>query len=128
MRGSFNLQYKAQKQQGAILLNNDMPGACVLVTNLADKIYQPLLAVDGNDGLPPLLNLGSNNDLTIAESANLIKEVVGFDGVITFDRNKPDGAMRKLMDTGSLIQLGWKAKTLFLQGMQQSYVDYLECV
>ena len=108
------------------LYSDDMAEACVFIINLADELYKPLLASDRNDGLPPLLNLGSNSDLTIAELANLVKEVVSFSGEITFDSTKPDGTMRKLMDSSRLNQLGWKADISLRDGLQQSYQAFLE--
>ena len=107
------------------LYSDDMAEACIFVINLADEIFKPLLASDRNDGLPPLLNLGSNSDLTIAELAGLVKDVVGFDGEITFDTTKPDGTMRKLMDSGRLNQLGWNISTSLKVGLQQAYQDFL---
>ncbi len=107
------------------LYSDDMAEACVFVMNLDDDIFKPLLAADRNDSLPPLLNLGSNTDLTIAELANLVKDVVGFSGEIVFDASKPDGTMRKLMDSGLLNQLGWNVNTSLKDGLQQAYKDFL---
>lgn len=106
------------------LYSDDMAEACVFVMNLADDIFKPLLASDRNDGLPPLLNLGSNSDLTIAELANLVKEVVGFNGEIAFDATKPDGTKRKLMDSGRLNRLGWKASISLRDGLKQAYQSF----
>lgn len=106
------------------LYSDDMAEACIFVINLADDIFRPLSASDRNDGLPPLLNLGSNSDLTIAELANLVKEVVGFGGEITFDTTKPDGTMRKLMDSGRLNRLGWKASISLKDGLKQAYLSF----
>jgi GDP-L-fucose synthase len=103
------------------LYSDDMAEACVFVMNLNDEIFKPLLASDRNDGLPPLLNLGSGSDLTIAELANLVKEVVGFSGEITFDATKPDGTMRKLMDSSRLNRLGWNASIGLEQGLSLAY-------
>jgi GDP-L-fucose synthase len=106
------------------LYSDDMAEACVFVINLADEIFKSLLASDRNDGLSPLLNLGSNSDLTVAELANLIKEVVGFDGKIVFDSTKPDGTTRKWMDSGRLNQLGWHPKVDLKTGLVNSYSSY----
>ncbi len=106
------------------LYSDDMAAACVLVMNLPEDIFKPLLASDRNDGLPPLLNLGSNSDSTIGELASLVKEVVGFDGDIVFDATKPDGTMRKLMDSSRLNQLGWSASTSLKAGLQHAYQNF----
>ena len=106
------------------LYSDDMATACVFVMNLADDIFKPLLAADRNDGLPPLLNLGSGSDLTIANLASLVKDVVGFKGDISFDDTKPDGTMRKLMDSSRLNQLGWHVSTPLKDGLLQAYLDF----
>ena len=103
------------------LYSDDMAQACVFVMNLANDIFKPLLASDRNDGFPPLLNLGSGSDLTITELADLVKEVVGFKGDITFDSTKPDGTMRKRMSSSRLNQLGWHASTGLQQGIALAY-------
>jgi GDP-L-fucose synthase len=106
------------------LYSDDMAEACVFVMNLSDEFFKPLLAADRNDGLPPLLNLGSGSDLTIAELAHLVKEVAGFEGEIIMDATKPDGTMRKLMDSGRLNQLGWNESTSLLAGLREAYQDF----
>jgi GDP-L-fucose synthase len=106
------------------LYSDDMAEACIFVINLADDVFKPLLAADRNDGLPPLLNLGSNSDLSIAELADLIKEVVGFSGEIIFDNSKPDGTSRKLMDSSSLNRLGWYPTVDLKTGLINSYSHF----
>ena len=112
------------KPMREFLYSDDMAGACVFVMNLADEFYQPLLAADRNDGLPPLLNLGSGSDLSIAELANLLKDVIGFNGQIIFDASKPDGTMRKLMDSSRLNKLGWVVSTSLKDGLSKAYEDF----
>jgi GDP-L-fucose synthase len=106
------------------LYSDDMAQACIFIMNLADKDFKPLLAADRNDGLPPLINLGSGSDLTISELANLVKEVIGFEGAVLFDITKPDGPMRKLMDSSRLNTLGWKLSTQLRDGLHKAYQDF----
>lgn len=108
------------------LYNEDMADACVFLMNLPDEKYQPLLASDRNHGLPPVINIGVGEDVTIKELAELIKQTTGFRGDIVFDHTKPDGTHRKLMDVGRLYSIGWKVKTEFLDGISKAYDDFLE--
>lgn len=107
------------------LFVEDMAEACVHLMNLPDSLYKPLLAQDRNDGLPPLVNIGSGEDLTIAELAELIKRAVGFKGTIRFDSSKPDGPPRKLLDVHRLSGLGWRARTPLPEGLALAYQDFL---
>lgn len=106
------------------LYSDDMALACLFLINLSDDIYQPLLSSDRNDGLPPLINVGSGIDLTVAELALLIKKVVGFSGDIEFDITKFDGTKRKLMDSTRINQLGWQPKKHLIDGLNESYSEF----
>jgi GDP-L-fucose synthase len=106
------------------LYSDDMAGACLFVLNLSDEDFKPLLASDRNQGLPPLLNLGSGKDLSITELAGLIKDVVGFAGDITFDTNKPDGTLQKLMNVSRLNILGWQYTVGLREGLALAYSDF----
>lgn len=72
------------------------------------------------------LNIGTGEDLTIAELASLIAEIVGFSGTITYDISKPDGTPRKLLDVSRINALGWKAKTDLRDGVKKTYKWFLE--
>jgi GDP-L-fucose synthase len=106
------------------LYSDDMVEACIYVINLPEAQFKPMLASGRNNGLPPVLNLGSNADLTIAELAALVKDVVGFNGEVIFDASKPDGTMRKLMDSGRLNRLGWSKRTKLSDGLSIVYQDF----
>lgn len=106
------------------LYSDDMAEACVFLMNLIDDDFQPLLASNRNNGLPPLLNLGSGTDVSIAELANLVKEVIGYSGEVVFDINKPDGTIRKLMDSSRLNRLGWNARLTLIDGLRLAYQDF----
>lgn len=79
---------------------------------------------DGSDVLP-LMNIGTGEDLSIAELAQLVMEVVGFDGDLVFDPSKPDGTPRKLLDVSRAQALGWKASVGLAEGIRLAYEDFL---
>jgi GDP-L-fucose synthase len=74
---------------------------------------------------PEIINVGWGQDVTIAELASLIAEVVGFRGTVVFDRSKPDGTPRKLLDVGKISALGWRARTQLAEGVRATYDWYL---
>ncbi len=71
-----------------------------------------------------LINIGVGEDLTIKELANLIKEVVGFEGRIEFDPSKPDGMPRKLLDVSRINNLGWRRRIDLEKGLASTYQWY----
>jgi GDP-L-fucose synthase len=70
--------------------------------------------------------VGYGSDVTIAEAARTIAQVVGYTGAVTFDATKPDGTHRKLMDSSRLNSLGWQAKVDLVQGLKMAYQDFLK--
>lgn len=106
------------------MYSEDMADACVYLMALPDAQFTPLLGQDRNDGLPPLVNIGVGEDLTIRELAETVKQVTGYAGTIVFDSSKPDGTPRKLMDVTRLNQMGWKHSTSLSQGLQLAYADF----
>jgi GDP-L-fucose synthase len=103
---------------------DDMADACVHLMNLPDATFTPLLAADRNDGLPPLINVGVGEDITIADLAASIARAVGFEGRIEYDHTKPDGTPRKLLDVHRLHALGWRARTPLAEGLRMAYDDF----
>lgn len=93
---------------------DDLAGACVF---LLEK-YSGLEHV----------NVGSGKEVTIKELAELVKEVVGFEGELVWDRTKPDGTPRKLMDSSKLAGLGWTPKISLKEGLVDTYKWYMEYV
>ncbi len=73
-----------------------------------------------------LLNVGTGFDITIRELAEIVMEIVGFNGRIVFDTDKPDGTPRKLLDVSRLHALGWRARTTLRDGIAASYDDFLK--
>jgi len=72
-----------------------------------------------------LYNVGTGTDITIGELAEIVTEVVGFKGKVSFDASKPDGTPRKLLDVSRMKQLGWQANTPLREGIAQAYASYL---
>ena len=71
------------------------------------------------------INVGSGSDISIRNLAEIIRQIVGFDGAITWDSSKPDGTPRKLMDSSRLFGLGWKPQIDLETGIHLAYEDYL---
>jgi len=96
---------------------DDLADAIVFLLQLGPK---KVFASFGADGAP-LINIGSGRDVTIRELAELVRELVGFAGVIEWDSGKPDGTPRKLLDISRLKALGWQAKISLRQGILATY-------
>nr|WP_269530555.1 GDP-L-fucose synthase [Algiphilus aromaticivorans] len=92
------------------------------VDDLADACLFLMQHYDGED----IVNIGWGEDLSIAELAAMVKEVVGFEGEIVYDSDKPDGTPRKLMDTSRLTGLGWRPSIGLREGLEQTYRWFLE--
>jgi GDP-L-fucose synthase len=71
------------------------------------------------------LNVGTGEDVTIAEFARAVADTVGYQGSFVFDTSRPDGAPRKLLDVSKLTALGWRAKTALRTGLAAAYADFL---
>ncbi len=74
------------------------------------------------------VNLGTGEDITVIELVESIKQVVGFDGALAFDADKPDGAPRKLLDVTKIHTLGWQHQISLQEGLTQTYKWFLENV
>jgi GDP-L-fucose synthase len=75
---------------------------------------------------PEIVNVGVGEDISIAELADLIRGIVGFEGDIEYDRGKPDGAPQKLLDVSKSRDLGWRASTTLVDGIRWTYQWYLD--
>jgi GDP-L-fucose synthase len=83
-----------------------------------------LMERHGARELGEFVNVGTGSDLTIAELAAEIAAVVGFRGELVYDRSKPDGTPRKLLDVSRMAKLGWKARTPLKEGLARAYEHY----
>ncbi len=92
------------------LFSSDLADACVFLMQYYDE--------------PQFVNIGVGEDIPIKDLALLIKQVVGYEGDITFDRSKPDGTPRKLMDVSKIHSLGWRHKIPLEEGIRLAYEDF----
>ena len=103
-----------------LLYVDDMAAASVHVMNLPQASYaqhtSPMLSH---------INVGYGKDVTIAQVATTIAQVVGYNGQVEFDTTKPDGTPRKLMDSSRLRGLGWQARVPLSEGLAKAYADFL---
>jgi GDP-L-fucose synthase len=91
---------------------DDVADACVFLMNHYDE--------------SGIINVGCGEDISIAELALLVKEIVGFEGNIEYDPEKPDGTPQKLLDTSKLRGLGWRPKLSLKEGIKNTYEWYCE--
>ncbi|TWB01443.1 GDP-L-fucose synthase [Bradyrhizobium stylosanthis] len=73
---------------------------------------------------PELVNIGTGEDIAIAEFARVVADIVGYSGEISFDTSRPDGTPRKLLDVSRLAKLGWRATTSLRDGLKRAYAAY----
>jgi GDP-L-fucose synthase len=100
---------------------DDMASASVHVMNLPKATYD-----QHTSHMQSHINVGYGSDITIAELARTVGQVVGYQGDIDFDASKPDGAPRKLMDSSRLNALGWHAQVGLQDGLALAYQDFLQ--
>lgn len=97
---------------------DDLAEASLFLMNRSEEVYSSLLDYAP---APALINVGSGQEVSIAELAKLVKRTVGFDGELVFDTSKPDGTPRKLADSSRLLDLGWKHRIDLEQGVREAY-------
>jgi GDP-L-fucose synthase len=100
---------------------DDLADALVFLATLDNTRYSVLT----DPSRCPLINVGSGEDLSIRALAETVAAVVGYTGTFVQDTSKPDGTMRKVMDTSRLQQLGWAPSISLTEGIQRAYQNYL---
>jgi GDP-L-fucose synthase len=99
------------------LFSDDLGDACIHLLNLPESVYSTMLVPDA----PPLINIGSGQDQTIRETAELVMNVLDYQGELVFDTSRPDGTPRKLLDVSKINSLGWRAATPLADGIRKTY-------
>ncbi|SCK60908.1 GDP-L-fucose synthase [Variovorax sp. HW608] len=98
---------------------DDLASACVHIMDLPREVYAAHTEVMSSH-----INIGSGEDQSIAELAQLVSEVVGYRGTIQYDTSKPDGTPRKLLDISRIRQLGWMPRVPLREGIAKAYEDF----
>jgi len=99
------------------LYSDDLAEACIHLLQLPESTYASLLTAE----TPPLINIGTGEDLTIRELAELVARVLDFDCELVFDSSRQDGTPQKLLDVSRMNALGWKARTSLADGIRRMY-------
>jgi GDP-L-fucose synthase len=100
-----------------LLYSDDLAEACIVLMQLSDGEFHKLI---GNEHAP-LINIGTGEDVTIRELAELVASELGFAGELRFDTTKPDGTPRKLLDVSRMHALGWRARIGLAEGIRKTY-------
>ena len=104
------------------LFCDDLAEACIHLLTQNDTHIQGIV----QNNAPPLINIGSEQEISIANLASIIADIVGFQGSISWNPEQPDGTPRKMMSTKLINELGWQPKTSLRDGLRIAYQDFLE--
>jgi GDP-L-fucose synthase len=99
------------------LYSDDLAEACIHLVDLPAASYDTLLTASE----PPLINIGTGEDLTIRELAELVAKVLEFDCELVFDTSRQDGTPQKLLDVSRINALGWKARVSLEEGIRRTF-------
>lgn len=101
------------KPRREFLYVDDMARACIFV-------------MEHKGDIPDLINIGTGEDISIGEVAQMIKKIMGYKGDIVFNTNQPDGTMRKLLDISRIKEMGWKPEISLEEGLKRAIEFYLK--
>jgi GDP-L-fucose synthase len=102
--------------------SGDMADACIFIMENVD--FKDVSSDNGSEIKNTHINIGTGKEIMINDLALLVKQSIGFEGMIEFDASKPDGTPRKLLDVSKLEQLGWKYKVELENGIMEVYRHY----
>jgi len=101
---------------------DDLADACIFLTQMNEKAFNRFF----DDTRTPLINIGCGEDQTVREIAAIVAEVVGYNGDVRWDQDKPDGTLQKLLDISKIKKLGWKPTIDLREGIRSVYEWYLK--
>ena len=100
---------------------DDLADACIAVHNMDNLSYKALVQPQSN-----FINVGSGEEISILDLANMIRDITGFEGDITFDKSKPDGTLLKKLDSSKIKSTGWSSKIKLKEGLLSTYKSFLK--
>lgn len=114
---------KAENEKEVVLWGTGTPiREFIYIDDIADAVVFLMNHYSGNE----TINVGTGTEYMIKDLAEIIKMEIGYIGEITYDRSKPDGMPRKLVDSTKMFELGWQPKVPFKEGIQRTIKDYVE--
>jgi len=112
------------KPRREFLYSEDMADACVHIMEQCN--FADLKPKDSKEIRNTHINIGTGRDLTIGELAEMVKQIVGFQGTIEWDSTKPDGTFQKLLNVDKLHSLGWKETVAMDDGIRTVFCNYIQ--
>jgi len=101
---------------------DDLADACIFLTKMNEKAFDLFF----EDTHAPLINIGCGEDQTVEEIAAMVAEVIGYNGDVRWDIDKPDGTLQKLLDISQIKKLGWESSIVLKDGIRNVYEWYLK--
>jgi GDP-L-fucose synthase len=101
---------------------DDLADSCIFLAQMNQQAFDRFF----DHTRTPLINIGCGEDQTVRELATIIAEIVGYQGDVRWDQNKPDGTSQKLLDISKIKQLGWKPKITLKDGIRNVYKWYVK--
>lgn len=115
--GKFH-EAKKNKDKEVVLWGTGEPRREIMYV---DDLAKALIFLINNYDSSEIINIGVGKDFSVREIAEMVKEIVGFEGEVVFDSSKPDGMMRKLLDNNKINSLGWKSEIDIIDGLKKTY-------
>ena len=101
------------------LYSDDLAKACIFLMTLSNEKFDSLLQNNLGSKSYPIINIGTGEDISIKDLSLLIAKISGYKGKVFFDKTKPDGVLRKLLNVDMLHDLGWSSKTVISEGVEK---------
>lgn len=98
----------------------DLASACLFIASLSESEYKKYTSTSNSH-----INVGTGKDISIKDLAEMIKEIVGYKGIISYDLSKPDGPPKKLLDVSLINKMGWRFETGLENGLNKTYKDFI---